>query len=194
MNSTDMQQEELEVLESIYAGDDCFKQINNTTFQYKCGENGSPKSMLLEISWGETYPEEKPIINLNTFYNNHLDKQCKDFLCQQISEKAEEMLGCAMTYTLFEWAKENMETLLADQQISVANTTLPMINEPEEVKNERSKDEKRSESKKKKEQLTKNQKKKLFDRVGNRGEVARGANWVDVIKHLSQTGSKLETG
>lgn len=190
----DMQQEELEVLESIYLGDDCFKQINNTTFQYKCGEDGSPKSMLLEICWGEMYPDEKPVINLNTFYNNHLDKTSKDYLCKQISEQADDMLGCAMTYTLFEWVKENLETLMG----SIANNLPPpppLISHPEDVKNEKNqKDEKQPKVKKPKEQLTKNQKKKLFDRVGNRGEVARGADWVDVIKHLSQTGFKLETG
>lgn len=36
------------------------------------GEDDSMKSFLLEISWGETYPTEKPIINMNTFYNKHM--------------------------------------------------------------------------------------------------------------------------
>lgn len=63
----------------------------------------------------------------------------------------------------------------------------------ENFKEDISKQEKQCEVKKKKEQLTKNQKKKLFDRVGNQGEIVRGSNWVDVIKHLSQTGNKLHT-
>lgn len=44
--------------------------------------------------------------------------------------------------------------------------------------------------KEKKEQLTKNQKRKIFDRLDATGERPRGWNWVDVIRHLSQTGSQ----
>lgn len=39
-------------------------------FQY--GEDGHPHSFLLEISWPETYPESKPIVNMEAFYNKHL--------------------------------------------------------------------------------------------------------------------------
>ena len=45
-----------------------------------------------------------------------------------------------------------------------------------------------SKSKEKKVQLSKSQKRKLYDRLDNRGEKPRGWDWVDVIKHLSQTG------
>ena len=45
--------------------------------------------------------------------------------------------------------------------------------------------------KQKKEQLTKAQKRKMFNRVDmNTGEMPRGYDWVDVVKHLSQTGGK----
>jgi hypothetical protein len=40
----------------------------------------------------------------------------------------------------------------------------------------------------KKEHMTKNQKKKNWDRVDATGEKPRGYDWVCVIKHLSQTG------
>ena len=42
--------------------------------------------------------------------------------------------------------------------------------------------------KEKKEQLTKNQKRKLYSIVNAKGERPRGWDWVDVVKHLSQTG------
>ena len=42
--------------------------------------------------------------------------------------------------------------------------------------------------KEKKEHLTKAQKRKLGNRQDNKGEMPRGWNWVDVVKHLSQTG------
>ena len=41
-----------------------------------------------------------------------------------------------------------------------------------------------------KEQLTKAQKRKMFNRLDNKGEMPRGYNWVDVVKHLSQTGQQ----
>lgn len=41
---------------------------------------------------------------------------------------------------------------------------------------------------KKKEQLTKAQKRKLINRQDEKGEMVRGWNWVDVVKHLCQTG------
>ena len=44
--------------------------------------------------------------------------------------------------------------------------------------------------KEKKVQLTKNQKRKLADRTNFKGERERGWDWVDIVKHLSKTGSK----
>ena len=41
---------------------------------------------------------------------------------------------------------------------------------------------------KKKENLSKNQKRRMWDRQNAAGERERGWDWVDVIKHLSQTG------
>lgn len=42
----------------------------------------------------------------------------------------------------------------------------------------------------KKEQLSKAQKRKQWDRVDGKGEKPRGWDWVDIVKHLSQTGPK----
>lgn len=88
MSETELQDEEREVLSSIYDGDDCFKQISPNTFQYKVsqkwgltesllinfqyGESDTTKSFLLEIQWGEKYPNEAPKINMDTFYNKHM--------------------------------------------------------------------------------------------------------------------------
>lgn len=47
---------------------DCL--YNNFVIQY--GEDNDMKSFLLEISWGATYPTEKPTINMDTFYNKHM--------------------------------------------------------------------------------------------------------------------------
>jgi len=44
----------------------------------------------------------------------------------------------------------------------------------------------------KKIQLTKAQKRKQWNQSDHKGEKPRGWNWVDIVKHLSQTGSKLD--
>jgi hypothetical protein len=45
-----------------------------------------------------------------------------------------------------------------------------------------------------KEQLTKNQKRREWDKVDSKGERPRGYDWVDIVKHLSQTGSSRPEG
>lgn len=42
--------------------------------------------------------------------------------------------------------------------------------------------------KEKKEQLTKAQKRRITQQTNFKGERERGWNWVDVVRHLSQTG------
>jgi len=46
--------------------------------------------------------------------------------------------------------------------------------------------------KEKKEQLTKAQKRRQLVRHDDKGEMPRGWNWVDVVKHLRQTGRQVE--
>lgn len=46
MEQEGLQEEEREVLQSIYEGDDCFKQLDRSTFQYKVSETGSPPWIL----------------------------------------------------------------------------------------------------------------------------------------------------
>lgn len=46
--------------------------LNAIQFFMQYGEDNDAKSFLLEISWGPTYPTEKPTINMNTFYNKHM--------------------------------------------------------------------------------------------------------------------------
>ena len=56
-------------------------------------------------------------------------------------------------------------------------------------------EQQKAKPKEKKEHLTKSQKRKMVNRLDNKGELPRGYDWVDVIKHLSQTGhqEKKET-
>jgi len=182
------QEEEREVLLSIYDGDPAFKYLSPTTFQYKYGEDESPKSFLLEISWGASYPAEKPLINMDTFYNKHIVQDVKERVVSQVNVEAEQYLGAAMTYTLFEFVKEKMEDLLVGQPESfVSNVTDSVdrmaISGTQEL-------ESISKKPTKKEHLSKAQKRKQWDRVDGKGDKPRGWDWVDIVKHLSQTGSK----
>ena len=61
------QEEELEVLRSIYEGDSQFNELKENCFQYKYGtEEG--KSILVEISWPDTYPSVLPNISLGKIH------------------------------------------------------------------------------------------------------------------------------
>jgi len=181
MSCEEDQEDEREVLRSIYESDENFIEINPTTFQYKFGEDGHYKSFLLEISWPQDYPTCLPNINLDAFYNKHISSKVKESITCRIKEQCEMCLGTAMTYSIFDWTKEHEEELMAEQQ-----------EQEQEVKEEQSPhqegDYHQAKKKEKKEILTKSQKRRLADRTNYKGERERGWNWVDVVKHLSKTG------
>lgn len=135
------------------------------------------RSFLLEVSWGEGYPDTPPSITLDSFYNKHLREDLKQAICSSLQQEAEGMLGTAMTYSLFEHAKENAEEL-----VTVAPPTATPIREaagvPEAVKGR----------KEKREVLSKRAKRRMADRTNAQGELPRGWDWVDIISHLSKTG------
>ncbi|XP_014662323.1 PREDICTED: RWD domain-containing protein 4-like isoform X2 [Priapulus caudatus] len=182
MTCNELQMEELEVLDSIYEGDDNFKKVNEKTFQYKyIHPEKESRSFLVEIIWGETYPEEKPKVSMGAFFNKHISDQVKTTVVTKVEEYAEEWIGSAMTYTLLEFVKENSEELMADQP----DELVPLMAEVT-IKGDNDILEKKI--KEKKEQLSKSAKRKLADRTDHKGEVARGMDWVDIVKHLSQIG------
>ncbi|XP_078253211.1 RWD domain-containing protein 4 [Rhinoraja longicauda] len=185
MADNEEQAMELEVLHSIYEGDDCFKELSPTSFQYRIGDHEDPKAFMLEISWPEMYPEMAPNISLNVFFNNGIATSVKQNIIARLQEQVEANLGTAMMYTLFEWAKDNKEQLMENHR-TVVNTVSMSANERSVPSNFPS-----SKKKEKKEQLTKSQKKKLADKTDHQGDLPRGWNWVDVIK-LSKTGYKDE--
>lgn len=186
MANNEDQTMELEVLRSIYEGDECFKELSPTSFQYRIGDHDDPKAFLLEISWPEMYPELPPKISLNAFFNNGIATLVKQNIIAMLQEQVEANLGTAMMYTLFEWAKDNQQQLMENHR-PVVNTMTTSTNEDSVPSNIPS-----SKKKEKKEQLTKSQKKKLADKTDHQGELPRGWNWVDVVKHLSKTGCKDE--
>ncbi|XP_012277950.1 RWD domain-containing protein 4 [Orussus abietinus] len=187
MSNVELQEEEREVLLSIYEGDPAFKELTPTTYQYKFGEDNDIKSFLLEISWGPGYPTEKPTINMDTFYNKHVVQEVKDKVVEHVDNEADQWLGCAMTYTLFQSIQEHLTDLLTAQPDTIGelNSQTSKLTITEDVQQESTK-------KPKKEQLSKAQKRRQWNKADGKGEKPRGWDWVDIVKHLSQTGSKQE--
>lgn len=109
-----------------------------------------------------------------------------------------------MTYTLFECLKDKVEELLSDESLT-GGTDQQVIGTNHQEDEQRSSEEDDGDERgtkgsgagagggaQKKEHLTKAQKRKQWDRVDNKGNRPRGWDWVDIIKHLSQTGGKAE--
>uniref|UniRef100_A0AAY3ZYE0 RWD domain-containing protein n=1 Tax=Denticeps clupeoides TaxID=299321 RepID=A0AAY3ZYE0_9TELE len=182
MTANEDQEMELEALRSIYEGDDRFKELSPTSFQFRIGDHEDSKAFLLDVSWPKTYPDTGPQMSLDAFFNNRLSTATKQYIVDKLQEQVEANLGTAMMYTLFEWAKENQETLMENHQPVTNALMLATNNDASPASGIKKKE--------KKEQLTKAQKRKLVGRTDNKGELPRGWDWVDVIKQLSKTGGK----
>uniref|UniRef100_A0AAQ6IEC3 RWD domain-containing protein n=1 Tax=Anabas testudineus TaxID=64144 RepID=A0AAQ6IEC3_ANATE len=179
MTANEDQEMELEALRSIYEGDDCFKEISPVSFQFRIGDLEDTKAFILDVTWPEMYPETAPQISLNAFFNNRISAETKQLILSKLEEQVEANLGTAMSYTLFEWAKENQEALMENHKPVVTAVTLTSSSEVMTSSSTAKKKEK-------KEQLTKAQKRRMISRTDNKGELPRGWNWVDVIKHVSE--------
>ncbi|VDD92119.1 unnamed protein product [Enterobius vermicularis] len=132
------------------------------------GEVDHYKSFLLEIVWPENYPETLPVINLDLFYNSSLFNEVKSHISEQLTNEAKKSLGMAVTYTLIEYVKENLDDLLKDQtEVAVLDEKMPsyVMEDPEKTT-------KNPKEVPKKVQMSKAQKKRMWDRTtaANLGE------------------------
>ncbi|ERE88165.1 RWD domain-containing protein 4 [Cricetulus griseus] len=152
---------ELEALRSIYEGDESFRELSPVSFQYRIGEDGDPKAFLIEISWTETYPQTPPVISMNAFFNNTISSAVKQSILAKLQEAVEVNLGTAMTYTLFEYAKDNKEQFMENHHPGNSTPTpvanIISVETPSTAPSSKKKD--------KKEQLSKAQKRKLADKT-----------------------------
>ncbi|KAL7031380.1 hypothetical protein ACKWTF_006985 [Chironomus riparius] len=187
----EQQAEELEALASIYEGDNFFKQLNNTTFQYKYGDENDKYTFNVEVTWTEEYPNVLPKITLDTYYNRTISAAFKTKIIDILNAEGESWLGCGMTYTLFECLKEKLTELFAELEEESQNQKVDNVADNMAAIQLKSSAEPQGKAQvNKKEQLTKAQKKKLWERSDNKGNKVRGWDWVDIIRHLSQTGGK----
>ncbi|CAF0997930.1 unnamed protein product [Adineta steineri] len=182
-----MNEEEREVLKSIYESDSNFSIVNDNTFQYKVILDDD-RFYLVEIHWPDSYPDVVPTINLDLFSNRLLTNDFKTKLIEKLTADANEQLGMPMTYTLFESVKDfsydgdiflnslvsNATVSLPSSSATVSTLAAPVI---------------------KKEQLTKSQKRRQWNHQmgGENGQKPRGHDWVEIVRHLSQTGNKIES-
>ncbi|XP_061921071.1 RWD domain-containing protein 4-like [Entelurus aequoreus] len=187
MTTNEDQEMELEALRSIYEGDECFKELSPVSFQLRIGDLEDSKSFILDVTWPEMYPEIGPQISLDGFFNNRLAPDTKQLILSKLEEQVEANVGTAMMYTLFEWAKENQEALMENHTPVVTAVTLTSNSEVTLTTATAKKKERR-------EQLTKAQKRRIIGRTDHKGELPRGWNWIDVIKHVSGSTSESKPG
>ncbi|KAL2305113.1 hypothetical protein Nmel_007085, partial [Mimus melanotis] len=171
MAANEDQEMELEALRSIYEGDVCFRELSPVSFQYRIGESGDPKAFLIEVSWPETYPQTAPVISMDAFFNNTISSAIKQSILDKLMVEVEANLGTAMTYTLFEYAKDNKEVFMENQPVNTVTSVSNSISTG-------TPDVPPSKKKEKKEQLSKTQKRKLADKtVGDKNEVFKKHLW-----------------
>ena len=102
-------------------------------------------------------------------------------------EEADQFLGMSMTYSLFEWVRESLDTLLTNQPETVQTVCDDL--ETKLTVDTSQDDGGGGKSKVKKEQLSKAQKRSMWKKGGvNEEDRERGWNWVDLVRHLSQSG------
>ncbi|KAF8383128.1 hypothetical protein PRIPAC_72270 [Pristionchus pacificus] len=169
MSAKEEQDTEWEVLLSIYEGDDAFKKVSDGRLHYRVDGN---KPFVLEIDWPEDYPNVPPRISLDVFFNSYICEADRIKVRDALMRVAEENQGMAVSFTLIEWAKEHAHEL-----------TSQFHEKKVEVKEE----EEEKQDDRKENAMSKNAKRKMWDRVNAKGELERGHDWIDILKHLSQT-------
>lgn len=121
---------------------------------------------------------------------HHSNTAVKAAITACLTEETEQWLGCGMTYTLFECLKEKQDELLAHQPEHGASSTVAAAS-PIVCATDAGAAGKVTV---KKEQLTKSQKRRQWEQSDHSGNKPRGYNWMDIVRHLSQTGGKEDSG
>ncbi|XP_018650898.1 hypothetical protein Smp_074950 [Schistosoma mansoni] len=176
----DPREEEAQVLRSIFDEEELMIS-DDYNLEYKVGEAGTTSSFIVQVYWPEGYPDVLPCISMNSFYNHHIPLNVKEKITEELVSVAEGQLGSALTFHLIEYLKENHERFAKSFAVDKVDKSQSHSFSSETSSVSRKQD--------KLPQLSKSQKRKHLDRLGQDGELPRGWNWVSVIKHLQQTGS-----
>lgn len=124
-----------------------------------------------------------PTVSLDLFYNKQLLAEVKSTILNALLEEARAYAGMPATYSLFEFARENGVRLTEAQ-----HEPIPVVAEDAPEADENVVTAKAYSTSTSNKHLSKAQKRRMWDRGEITGERPRGWNWVDVVRHLSQTG------
>eukprot|EP01083_Nonionella_stella_P080504 221289_1 len=195
MTANEEQQMEKEALECTYLGegelsfesDDCFRiQIS---VEEILDRNLRSFTIFLCVNWPPDYPEVAPMLSI-TLSGCQIPESEISKMIDVLNEQATDLLGEMMTMSLVEIAREN----LIELQERIGG---PVISLWESVQNKEVKQPKKSPTKKpvitpvvqNKANMTKTQKRAAWKHKKGTGEMSRGHDWVDLVSHLSKTGS-----
>lgn len=157
-----------------------FRKYRSTRFTIETCKEGNLTNLVIDVRTGN--------ILLNFRSQNFKDK-----IVDILTKEGENWIGCGMTYTLFEFIKEQPELFDQLEEESKNASAMKMLTDETKAVHLAPVIKTTETVIAKKEQMTKNQKRRLWDRTNNKGERERGWNWVDIIRHLSSTGNKEET-
>ncbi|CBK23004.2 uncharacterized protein [Blastocystis hominis] len=183
------QEEELESLPFIYSEEELIVLSKDPVhIQIRVSSTmkngGSPLKALLDLNWGENYPNEKPEMSIISI---DIKADEKEYLLNQLIEVCEQYMGMAMTFIL----SSTLTQLLTDHHENWLNrlqSATSAENVMEDAGASTPKEEDRKGTKPEKpQQKTKAQKKHEENNWTRPGELPRGYNWVDVVNHLRKT-------
>ena len=161
------QQEELEALQYLFLEGELLSQEANI-LELCIPLPELPRPLSFQVIWPENYPQEPLVFSLT-------DSRVPEALKRQIethaSQVAEENVGDAATYLVYDSVKENLEDWgVLEELLKTETESHEQISAP------------------KTQPLTKAQKRKQYKYVDSSGEKLRGWNWIDIISHLSKKG------
>ncbi|VDL95191.1 unnamed protein product [Schistocephalus solidus] len=182
-------QEERTVLESIYTPEE-LSISSDYTVTFHLNDPGSSESFVVHITWPKKYPFETPSIDLDAFCNRHLPQTLKEKIINDLNDLAKLNTGEPLTFTLIEHLRENAASYF--EEIKEARSAQCVKSNAETVSDFIPVLAKFQTKEKpvKGPALTKSQKRRQLNRLDASGNLPRGWNWVDIVKHLRQTGSQ----
>ena len=146
------QQEEREVLDSIFPEE--ITDISETEYRISMQldiptreDDDEPPTILLNVRYGEAYPDEAPMLDITTPPNapkhEHLDiHEDKAQLLQALQPTIEENMGMAMVFTLYSTLKDEAESLMISRQNAVHEAHEQELRKAEEEENRKFEGEK----------------------------------------------------
>ncbi|KAI0982577.1 hypothetical protein GJ496_000764 [Pomphorhynchus laevis] len=167
--------DEREVLRAIFDYDDQFQFTADDTVRYRFALK-SGQTCVVDLHWPTNYPTSCLSPKTDIFANRQLPKDLLLSVDETARDEAERNAGQAATFAVI----ERLRQMLGDFEIEESRENIVNqssdnvnvdINPKEQVLPT----------------LSKAQKRKQWDKGGP--DKQRGWNWVDIIKHLSQTGS-----